>query len=341
MSVSREQEDVDRDVTALSTDEVDTSMEVSAVDSEIVEPEIDPVEVAERDFSRWLAEIATGTETDTMLRYAPTKSNSIDITHSQPSGLTQFLSARRTRLTTLLHAHPEMQRSIATAEAIDTKVQELLAARGINVAYLAAGSATWRVTENGVNQQLSAPVLLAPVRLAARPNHDDYDVQIVGAARLNPALVRFFADNYGVNLDPQILEEAAYTTAKLEPLPALELLRSHTSKLRGLVVEHRLLISTFADLSDTASREVVDPNHDVISALYEVGAGTEHAGFADEAPELTHEPVPLDERDPHDEVLVVDLDRSQRSEEHTSELQSRGHLVCRLLLEKKNKKRDW
>src|SRR5690625_5944433 len=27
-----------------------------------------------------------------------------------------------------------------------------------------------------------------------------------------------------------------------------------------------------------------------------------------------------------------------RSEEHTSELQSRGHLVCRLLLEKKNEK---
>src|SRR5690625_6870410 len=29
-------------------------------------------------------------------------------------------------------------------------------------------------------------------------------------------------------------------------------------------------------------------------------------------------------------------DRRGRSEEHTSELQSRGHLVCRLLLEKKN-----
>src|SRR5690625_5811564 len=29
---------------------------------------------------------------------------------------------------------------------------------------------------------------------------------------------------------------------------------------------------------------------------------------------------------------------SERSEEHTSELQSRGHLVCRLLLEKKKKK---
>src|SRR3989442_1963369 len=32
------------------------------------------------------------------------------------------------------------------------------------------------------------------------------------------------------------------------------------------------------------------------------------------------------------------LARPGRSEEHTSELQSRPHLVCRLLLEKKNKK---
>src|SRR3712207_7268613 len=34
-------------------------------------------------------------------------------------------------------------------------------------------------------------------------------------------------------------------------------------------------------------------------------------------------------------LLVEDLD-VQRSEEHTSELQSRQYLVCRLLLEKKN-----
>src|SRR5947209_14761579 len=33
-------------------------------------------------------------------------------------------------------------------------------------------------------------------------------------------------------------------------------------------------------------------------------------------------------------------DRIMRSEEHTSELQSRQYLVCRLLLEKKNKKRQ-
>src|SRR5207253_7693506 len=33
--------------------------------------------------------------------------------------------------------------------------------------------------------------------------------------------------------------------------------------------------------------------------------------------------------------------RDNRSEEHTSELQSRGHLVCRLLLEKKKKQTSY
>src|SRR5690625_7054167 len=37
-------------------------------------------------------------------------------------------------------------------------------------------------------------------------------------------------------------------------------------------------------------------------------------------------------------VANNEMDMIMRSEEHTSELQSRGHLVCRLLLEKKKKK---
>src|SRR2546427_1715133 len=40
-------------------------------------------------------------------------------------------------------------------------------------------------------------------------------------------------------------------------------------------------------------------------------------------------------RDPRGEPGVKDLAREERSEEHTSELQSQSNLVCRLLLEKK------
>src|SRR2546429_2324194 len=39
-------------------------------------------------------------------------------------------------------------------------------------------------------------------------------------------------------------------------------------------------------------------------------------------------------------ALAVGRPAAERSEEHTSELQSRLHLVCRLLLEKKKKIRD-
>src|SRR5437870_13917289 len=45
----------------------------------------------------------------------------------------------------------------------------------------------------------------------------------------------------------------------------------------------------------------------------------------------------LDKRDHREGQLKAQnhLAENKRSEEHTSELQSRGHLVCRLLLEKK------
>src|SRR2546422_4318791 len=47
---------------------------------------------------------------------------------------------------------------------------------------------------------------------------------------------------------------------------------------------------------------------------------------------------PLVNRRPHiDTMAAVRPRRALRSEEHTSELQSRLHLVCRLLLEKKKK----
>src|SRR5207253_4021740 len=48
---------------------------------------------------------------------------------------------------------------------------------------------------------------------------------------------------------------------------------------------------------------------------------------------LAHHPRNLSD----DELRAV----AKRSEEHTSELQSRGHLVCRLLLEKKKTKKTY
>src|SRR2546422_8106386 len=54
-------------------------------------------------------------------------------------------------------------------------------------------------------------------------------------------------------------------------------------------------------------------------------------------PLLARPPRDHHDRAPHD-LLGAIMMVARRSEEHTSELQSRLHLVCRLLLEKKKRK---
>src|SRR5699024_11673469 len=53
---------------------------------------------------------------------------------------------------------------------------------------------------------------------------------------------------------------------------------------------------------------------------------------------VVHEEIENEEGQPYEQGDEVVLEADHRSEEHTSELQSRFDLVCRLLLEKKNRK---
>src|SRR2546422_7508143 len=68
------------------------------------------------------------------------------------------------------------------------------------------------------------------------------------------------------------------------------------------------------------------------AALHSQGAqhrATHRRGKVVHAEDVDHD------RDDRTKTEDTDHDRDDRSEEHTSELQSRLHLVCRLLLEKK------
>src|SRR5439155_23533158 len=88
--------------------------------------------------------------------------------------------------------------------------------------------------------------------------------------------------------------------------------------------------------NDTATTEIYPLSlHDALPILFQ---GAEHhlparrgrravVGLSFDQHQRRFHPVDVRDR------------RARRSEEHTSELQSRGHLVCRLLLEKKKKDR--
>src|SRR5690625_6211174 len=73
-----------------------------------------------------------------------------------------------------------------------------------------------------------------------------------------------------------------------------------------------------------------------------VGAGDAPVGSSElafEAGGLTEDDQATEEESSGiDDTDDTDSSGTERSEEHTSELQSRGHLVCRLLLEKKKTK---
>src|SRR2546422_5291464 len=81
------------------------------------------------------------------------------------------------------------------------------------------------------------------------------------------------------------------------------------------------------------------------TTLFRSAAGDEHAGRrrcrVRGAGALSHvvRQRPADERSRHPPLRATPMNfiGRPRSEEHTSELQSRLHLVCRLLLEKKKK----
>src|SRR5439155_27302817 len=83
--------------------------------------------------------------------------------------------------------------------------------------------------------------------------------------------------------------------------------------------------------------------HDALP-IYQLGG--RHRGGTLGVHQTSRDRLRLDFLDVQSDAIVFDLDHDRlapgkdgrdrdRSEEHTSEFQSRGHLVCRLLLEKK------
>ncbi|RZU60897.1 DUF4011 domain-containing protein [Zhihengliuella halotolerans] len=257
----------------------------------------------------WLDELGPGAGTDTLLRFAGSPSNSIDVTHAHPSGLAQFMAGRRTRLSMLLRDQEAFLPGLRTARALRGKIQELADERGIDVGYLAAGVVSWRSVVDSRSEQFSAPVMLVRISLAAR-DRDDYDVQISGRAQVNPALVRYFAEHHDVDIDLDALYGAAYMTARFDPRQAMDELRRQLAGMPSTVVEHRLLVSTFADVADPADPDHIDPEHPVLARLLAARGNVDGPAPAVVEPDI--EVLSSDDRDPADELLVLDADASQQ-----------------------------
>src|SRR5690625_5252605 len=122
--------------------------------------------------------------------------------------------------------------------------------------------------------------------------------------------------------------------------------------LTGAGISAESGISTFRDnnglweqhrIEDVATPEAFQRNPKLVHTFY--NTRREQLDNQAIAPNAAHLALVELEKVLGDDFLLItqnvdDLhQRAGRSEEHTSELQSRGHLVCRLLLEKKKHKK--
>lgn len=261
---------------------------------------------------RWLRSLTRGDggfDSAELLHFTPTSRTAIDLTAAHPSGLTQLLSGRKTRLSTMLRDREQFEEAMRAGRGIRSRIFDLGQERGIDAGFLASGMAYWRFTgAGGHSTPVAAPVLLSPVRLTIHPGHNEYEVQLAGPARLNPLLVRHLKQDQGITLDRAAIEASAYATARLNPLPVLDKIRQLTEHLPDAQVVQQVFVGTFVRLLDPSDDPHVSASHPVIRDL--AAGGEEDAGvprFRDAGP------VSPDQLHPSEEMLVLDADASQHA----------------------------
>ncbi|MCZ4149641.1 hypothetical protein BZG21_35105, partial [Escherichia coli] len=120
---------------------------------------------------------------------------------------------------------------------------------------------------DGKSEPVSAPIMLGRITLAKHVDADDYDLQLVGRATVSPAFVRQFEADHNAKVDVDAVDAAAYSIARFDPVRGMDALRHQMAEVPGVVVGHRLLLSTFSELMDPADPAKLNGSHPVIEAL--------------------------------------------------------------------------
>jgi hypothetical protein len=272
--------------------------------SEVASPDASSAEL-----QTWLAGLDTYAGPDTALAFAKTESGCIDLTHAHPSGLAQLLAGRKTRLSTLIREPEHYATAKRAAAALRAKIFELSTDRGIDVGYLAAGLARWSAVGGQNSGAVCAPVLLAAVALSVRAGQDDYELQLMEQAQINPALVEHLREHANIRVDAPALGRLAYSTARFDPAPVLDKLRTLLAPIDGATVEHDLMVSTFAFLANNLRDPALLAGTELLDKLQR------HSG--DDVLPVELEPdfsrfTALDDRLPASEILVRDADPQQQ-----------------------------
>ena len=217
-------------------------------------------------FAEWKKQAAHLGGRDTMLHFRDSRDGSIDLSGAHPSGLAQLLAGRATRLSSLIRDHDILADARRRAKSIRSKAEQLDNERGIRTAHLAIGFASW--TEKDSKFKFNAPVVMRHITLVPRGSRvEDYEIVLDNEITINPALVQHLREEYDLDVPVDEWVDATGGPHGFDPGPALDRLRDLGQSVPGLRINHRLIISTFANIATPFSTDYLPTQHPVLRAL--------------------------------------------------------------------------
>lgn len=264
---------------------------------------IEIAHAAEGERARLRAEAADLGGPSPLVSFRDSAESGIDISKAHPGSLPQFITGKSTLLSNLFRDEVGLRTARLAAERITAKNTELRTVRGIEAVHLAVGVARWRIGGAG----FAAPVLLRP--LAIRRHHSDFELKLQGAFGVNPELVRIAREHFGLSLDADALAALAYDGGIFKPQPVIDNLRAMTRSIDTFSVEPRLVVSTFADVAASMSRDGGSLDHVLLNALGGHVGDRERVTAPRAAP---HHTTP-DDRAPASDNLLLDADAEQEA----------------------------
>ena len=187
----------------------------------------------------WQSEIRGIGFTNPLVNFEVNSYGQIDLTQSHPGGFSQLTTGRLTTLSNLVRDPLAFSSALSAARRIKNKAEKISLNFGVEALGLLGGLVN--LQKDGFDLQL--PILYWPVHLIHKG--EDYEIELAGPARVNPALVSAFRNCYGVQIDSREMLNRAQQSTDLLPLAVMNYLADLVTGRANLDMQKILVITNF------------------------------------------------------------------------------------------------
>ncbi len=249
----------------------------------------------------WRRELAGIGGRNPLLHFDDRPANRIELSTTHPGGLPQFITGNKILLSALIRDDLALRHARAAAGRVTDKAIEMRTVRGLETVNLGVGIAKW----NFEGEDFCAPVLLRP--LAIRRYGRDFELKLKQFPVVNSELIRVLREQFGLNLDARTLIELSQSEGVFKPQPVIDRLRQMVAGVPGFVVQPRLVVSSFHNVSQLMVADATDLDSPILAAV----CGNEPARRRLAESYRPVSATPPDERAPDTDRYLYDADAEQ------------------------------